>query len=345
MASTKGLAHFYSRDELVDLLNAEGENARLLQQAADALRKEVMGDAVHLRGIIEFSNICKNRCRYCGIRNGNSIVPRYRISDDEIVAAAHDVKSRGCGTVVLQSGEDSYYTADRLCALLRRIRRETGLAITLSVGIRSFEELKALHQAGADRYLLRFETCDPEMFEKIHPDAGFAARIQCLEDLRNAGYQLGSGFMIGLPDTGAGEIADNLLYTQKLRLDMIGCGPFLANPQTPMSVQPQFPHTIYYNTISLVRLMNPYAHIPATTAFDALEPDGRTHVLECGANVFMPNMTPWRFRKLYRLYPNKPGADEEGSETLAASRARLTAIGRTIAEGPGDALRAGGLGG
>lgn len=298
-----------------------------------------MGDAVHLRGIIEFSNICKNQCRYCGIRNGNRSVPRYRISDDEILATAHDVKSWGCGTVVLQSGEDCYYTTERLCALLRRIRGETGLAITLSVGIRSFEELKALHDAGADRYLLRFETSDPEMFERIHPDAGFAARIQCLEDLRKAGYQLGSGFMIGLPGTGAAEIADNLLFTQKLTLDMIGCGPFLANPQTPMSVQPQFPHSIYYNTISLMRLMNPYAHIPATTAFDALEPEGRTHVLQCGANVFMPNMTPWRYRKLYQLYPNKPSVDEEGSETLAASKARLIAIGRSIAEGPGHALR------
>lgn len=328
-------------ERLAGWVAAEGARAERLRRAADALRRRVMGDAVHLRGIIEFSNHCANNCLYCGIRRGNPAAGRYRIPDGELLAAALDAKGRGCGTVVLQSGEDAAYPARRLAELVRRVKGETGLAVTLSVGVRPRRELDLLRAAGADRYLLRFETSDRALFRRIHPDGGFDGRIRCLGDLRAAGFQVGSGFMIGLPGATAESTARDLLFTRSLDLDMIGCGPFLANPQTPLSAQPAFPRLFYYNVMALLRLMNPRAHLPATTAFAALEPGGRGKVLRCGANVYMPNVTPMKYRALYALYPGKPDVDgeSEGFGTREDAAARLRAIGRTLAVGPGDALR------
>lgn len=315
---------------LARALMATGAEAESLRIEADAARREQFGDAVRLRGIIEFSNYCKNRCLYCGIRNGANGVLRYRIPDAEILQTAHAVRAGGCGTVVLQSGEDPFYTKSHLVDLVKTIKEETGLKITLSLGIRDRETLRALREAGADRYLLRFETSDAVLFEQIHPDAGFAARLSCLRDLRDLGYEVGSGFMIGLPGGTPESIARDLLFTKSLNLQMIGCGPFLSDPKTPMNVQPVFPHSLYYNTIALLRLMNPTVNLPATTSFDALEPGGRDRVLSYGANIFMPNMTPRKYRECYQLYPNKPGVDEDGSATLEASKRRLAAAGRTL---------------
>ena len=333
--------HTLPEQELTRLLLLKGDEALPLRKAADRLRKSIMGDKVYLRGIIEFSNFCKNSCLYCGIRGPNTHVSRYRIEEEEILKTARQIRNWGCGTVVLQSGEDPAFTTGRLADIVASIKTKTDLAITLSVGIRTLEELRTLRAAGADRYLLRFETSNRELFEKIHPDGGFSARIRCLRDLREAGFQVGSGFMIGLPGTGPDQIARDLLFTRDLKLDMIGCGPFLANPQTPLNEQPDICHDIYYNTIALLRLMNPLAHIPATTAFDALEKEGRNRVLLCGANVFMPNTTPWTYRSRYQLYPNKPNVDEDGSETLTASKERLQALGRSIGTGRGDSIRNG----
>ena len=325
--------------ELAALLKAQGKACDAIYAAADAARAKCVGDTVYLRGIIEFSNVCKNHCWYCGIRCGNDRVERYRMTADEILTTARNAKAWGCGTVVLQSGEDPFFTADLLADLIRTIKSETGLAVTLSVGVRTRDELARLKAAGCDRYLLRFETCSNALFSALHPDETFEHRTACLAALRELGFQVGSGFMIGLPGSTPEMIANDLLFATRLKLDMIGCGPFLSHPDTPLADTPLLKdRSVYYKTIALLRLLNPLAHIPATTAFDALEPDGRNLVLQRGANVFMPNITPGKYRNLYLLYPNKPCVDEDGAACAICVRGRLATLGRAIGTGPGHSL-------
>lgn len=325
--------------ELAALLNAQGKECELIYRAADDMRHQTMGDVVYIRGIIEFSNVCTNNCLYCGIRCDNAQLGRYRMTLNEVVETARQAKNWGCGTVVLQSGADPYYTADMLCDFLRHIKAETNLAVTLSVGVRTHDELARFREAGCDRYLLRFETTSNALFSAIHPDETFERRVQCLSDLRDLGYQVGSGFMIGLPGSTPEMIAHDLLFTTHLALDMIGCGPFLSHPDTPLAEKPLLEDcSIYYKTIALLRLLNPKAHIPATTAFDALEPEGRNLVLKRGANVFMPNVTPGKFRKMYQLYPNKPCVDEEGEACAMCVRSRVVSLERQMSTGPGHSL-------
>lgn len=329
-----------SATALASLLKAQGKDGELVYATADRVRAENFGDTVHLRGIIEFSNICKNHCWYCGIRCDNTGIGRYRMTEEEIVDTAKNAKLWGCGTVVLQSGEDPFFTADLLSGIVRRIKAETGLAVTLSVGVRPREELAQLKAAGCDRYLLRFETTSNALFSAIHPDETFEHRVQCLTDLRGLGYQVGSGFMIGLPGSTPEMIAHDILFATLLKLDMIGCGPFLSHPDTPLADKPLLEDRgIYYKAISLLRILNPRAHIPATTAFDALEPEGRNLVLQRGANVFMPNITPGKYRRMYQLYPNKPCVDEDGAACAFCVRGRLVSLGREIGTGPGHAQR------
>lgn len=326
--------------DLLALLGARGEENARLYAAADRVRRDHMGDEVYLRGIIEFSNICRKDCAYCGIRGGNDRVERYRMSPDEIVEQA--VKARGLGytTVVLQSGEDPWFTADILCDILRRIRARVDLAVTLSIGERPYGELVRFKEAGGDRYLLRFETSDRALFARLHPDDDFDERMACLADIRRAGIQTGSGFMIGLPFSTLETLADDIVFATRLDLDMIGCGPYLSHPDTPLAGQPLFEdREIYFKTIALLRLMNPWAHIPATTAFDALCAGGRDLVLQRGANVFMPNVTPGAYRKHYQLYPNKPCVDEDSDQCSRCVAGRVTRLGRKIGSGRGDSMR------
>lgn len=331
--------------ELAALLKAQGRLREQIYASADRIRAEKHGAAIHLRGIIEFSNNCKNNCWYCGIRCGNTHVQRYRMSADEVVETARNARKWGCGTVVLQSGDDPLLNVGDLAAILRRIKGETGLAITLSIGVRTPHELKRFREAGCDRYLLRFETTSNALFTAMHPDESFEDRSRCLNDLRALGYQVGSGFMIGLPGTTLEMIAKDILFATRLNLDMIGCGPFLAHPDTPFAGKPLLEDCgIYYKTIALLRILNPLAHMPATTAFDALEPDGRNLVLRRGANVFMPNITPGKYRSMYQLYPNKPCVDEEGAACAVCVRGRIAGLDREIGTGPGHSiLKTGGV--
>ncbi|MDD4103074.1 MAG: [FeFe] hydrogenase H-cluster radical SAM maturase HydE [Kiritimatiellae bacterium] len=329
-----------SAAELAGLLKAQGKLRERLYAAADQVRSDKHGAAIHLRGIIEFSNVCKNNCWYCGIRCDNPNVTRYRMSFDEIAETAANARKWGCGTVVLQSGDDPFFNAETLSKILRRIKTETGLAITLSVGVRTRKELEIFKAAGCDRYLLRFETTSNALFTAMHPDESFESRTQCLQDLRTLDYQVGSGFMIGLPGTTLEMIANDILFATRLGLDMIGCGPFLAHPDTPFAGKPLLEdRSVYYKAIALLRLLNPYAHMPATTAFDALEPEGRNLVLRCGANVFMPNITPGKYRSMYQLYPNKPCVDEDGAACAICVRGRIAGLQREVGTGPGHSIR------
>lgn len=337
------------RDEgvLESLLGCGPEETAQLYAAADRVRQVVMGDEIYLRGIIEFSNYCRRSCDYCGIRGPNREVKRYRMTPEEIVELAIEAKRLGNTTVVLQSGEDPWFTAERLCAILREIRRQADVAITLSIGERPLDELQAFREAGCDRYLLRFETSDRALFRSIHPDDDYDERMACLANLRTAGIQVGSGFMIGLPGGTLRTIARDLLFATALDLDMIGCGPYLPHPGTPLAgskpaagVGLLEDREVYFRTIALLRLLNPKSHIPATTAFDALMPEGRDLVLRRGGNVFMPNVTPQKYRSLYMLYPNKPCVDEDGAKCSLCVVGRIARLGRTIGKGPGHSVRA-----
>jgi len=329
-----------SRDDIAALLQLEGEACLELYRAADAVRRKHHGDGVHLRGIIEFSNYCRLNCCYCGIRRGNAELQRYRMEPAEIAAQAEIAARQGCGTVVLQSGEDPWYTVERLSEVISSIKRTSGLAVTLSIGERSRAELAALREAGADRYLLRFETSNRGLFAALHPDDDYDRRMSCLHTLRELSYQVGSGFMIGLPGSDIPLLADDILFAASLELDMIGCGPFIPAAGTPLAARGlAFDKEVYFKAMAVLRLLNPLAHIPATTAFDALTPGGRDRLLSIGANVFMPSVTPAEYRRQYQLYANKPCVDEEPGTCLACAAGRLARLGRTIAPGPGHSLR------
>ncbi len=335
-----------ARADLLPLLRAAGADLAALYARADAVRRERCGDAVPIRSIIEFSNVCANDCLYCGIRASNPVPTRYRMSPDEILTSARQIAaSKTAGTIVLQGGETPGYSDDEIAALLRRIKTEVpGLAITLSIGNRPRDVYARWQDAGMDRYLLRFETSDAGLFARLHPDCTLAERLQCLRDLKSIGVQTGGGFMVGLPGETVEILADNVLLCREFDFDMIGIGPYIPNPETPLGGQSNAysdDPDMFFRAIAVLRLANPDAHIPATTAFDALFPNGRDLALQRGANVFMPNATPGPLRKDYQLYPGKPCIDEDATDCALCVQARLRALGRPIAHGPGHSLKPG----
>jgi len=326
-------------EDVLGLLRTPVAARGALYARADALRRRVMGDAVPLRGIVEFSNVCANDCLYCGIRAGNASVRRYRMTEDEILAVARQMPAWRQHSVVLQAGEAASIAGDRRMEhLIRRIKAETPLAVTVSVGNRPREVYARWRAAGMDRYLLRFETSDPSLFGRLHPDCVLAERLRCLHDLRDLGVQVGSGFMIGLPGETLETLAGNIRLCRDLDLDMIGIGPFIAHPDTPLAASVNAyadDPGMFFVALAVLRLRNPDAHIPATTAYDAVFASGRDLALQRGANVFMPNSTPGAFRKDYLLYPDKPCVDESGGLCAFCVAARVEQLGRSIADGPG----------
>jgi len=333
----------YSKEWALRLLRAEGPDLAELYRVADRIRYEHMGDDVHIRGIIEYSNICANNCLYCGIRAGNGNVGRYALSVEEILEIASTMPDNGQMTVVLQSGESPVFGDEKIGDIVRRIKKETTLAVTLSAGNRPRETYRYWQECGMDRYLLRFETSDPGLFERLRPGSSLEERLNCLSRLQELGVQTGSGFMIGLPGEALHILADNILLCRTLDLDMIGIGPFIPHPDTPLGDDKNAydnHREMFFKALAVLRIFNPDAHIPATTAYDAVFPgEGRDLALQRGANVFMPNNTPVRYRKDYLLYPGKPCVD--GSEEQSASHVmmRLRSLGRPIGKGPGHSIK------
>lgn len=332
-----------SRDAVLSLLKGEGSDLAGLYARADRVRREHVGDEVYVRGIIEFSNLCANDCLYCGIRASNLRVNRYTMSVDEIMETVRSFESMGQTTVVLQSGETPGLDDGEIGRLIRTIKAETSLAVTLSVGNRSREVYRFWQECGMDRYLIRFETSDRQLFARLHPDCSFDERIECLRVLKGLGVQAGSGFMIGLPGEKLETLADNILLCRELDLDMIGIGPYIPHPDTPLGNEPNAyadNEEMFYKAVSVLRIVNPDAHIPATTAFDAVFPGvGRDLALSRGANIFMPNNTPVCHRKDYLLYPGKPCVDENADQCVACVMMRIESIGRKIGTGPGHSLK------
>lgn len=331
----------------------ETDPARLevLWREADAARHAHVGDTVHLRGLVEVSNHCVRACGYCGVSLNNPDLQRYRMSPDEIMDCVRQADTLEYGTVVLQAGEDYGLTKDLVAALVRRIKSETRLAVTLSLGERSTEDLSAWREAGADRYLLRFETSDDALYEHIHPSltGRSPGRVAILRKLRTMGYEIGSGVMIGIPGQSYESLARDIALFADLDLDMIGVGPFISHPKTPLSVETsglpadeQVPATedMTYKVVALARLVCPQANIPSTTALATLNrASGRELGLARGANVVMPNLTPPKYRVLYEIYPDKVCIHETAVECAGCLRTRIEGMGRTIARGPGGRNR------
>ena len=310
-----------------------------LYHLADRVRRQFVGDDVYLRGLVEFSNYCGCRCAYCGISADNVTLSRYRMTPEQILATISGGYQRGYRSFVLQSGEDRWFTQERLCEILTAIKRDFPVALTLSIGEWKREALAAFRQAGADRFLLRIETSDPLLFRTLHPDSHWEDRHQCLVNLKELGYQLGSGVLIGLPGQSPGHLKRDLEYLMELRLEMVGIGPFIPHPQTPLGQCPGGTFTDCLTFLALLRVYLPDSFLPATTAMGTLDPQGRQNALKAGANVLMPNISPLENRAKYELYPEKicladdAQVDRDGVERL------LVGLGRRLNLGQGHITR------
>ena len=309
-----------------------------LYRRADDVRREAVGDDVHLRGLIEFSNICRNDCLYCGIRRGNRQVQRYRMTDDELVETAKRAVALGFQTIVLQSGEDMHFDQARMCRIIEQIKR-MDVALTLSVGERDYEDFKAFRDAGADRYLMRIETTDRDLYHRLNPGMSWERRHECLLMIRELGYELGSGIMVGLPGQTVESIADDLLYLKDIGIDMAGIGPFIPHPETPLAGEAGGTLEQALRTMAIMRILMPDINIPATTAMESLHPQGRIMALQAGANVVMPNVTEGEYRRLYELYPGKICVNDTPAHCRSCIGLKIKSIGRTIGQGRGGHVK------
>lgn len=270
---------------------------------ADAVRREYVGDVVHIRAILEFSNYCRRRCGYCGLNAGNGKVSRYRMEPREMVKTAKAAWQAGYRTLVMQSGEDPWFTAERLGEIVKEIKRETGLVITLSCGELPYEAYAHLKRCGADRYLLKHETANAALYAKLHPCGTLTSRVQCLRNLKELGYETGSGFMIGLPGQNLETIASDICLLADIGCDMAGIGPFIPHPDTPLGGAEQGSAEMTKRAVALTRLMLPSCHLPATTALGVLSAGEKNDVFSCGANVVMLKVTPDAYKAKYEIYP------------------------------------------
>jgi biotin synthase len=339
------------RDEILTWLK-ETDEVRLqeLWDRADAVRKANVGEEVHLRGLIEISNFCVRQCAYCGINACSEGITRYRMEPAEILECARVAHRLGYGSVVMQAGEDPGLKVDSISAIIREIKATTPLAITLSLGEREDDELKAWKEAGADRYLLRFETSDPALYQVIHPSlpGTLSDRMAQLDRMRAYGYEIGTGVMVGIPGQTWEILAQDIDTFRHYDMDMIGIGPFLPSPRTPLGGQDaasyaaapgdQVPNDelTTLKAVALTRLVCPQANIPSTTALATIDPkDGRELGLTRGANVVMPNVTPPKYRVLYEIYPGKACVHETAEVCHGCMAGRIHSIGRVIGTGPG----------
>lgn len=329
-----------SDEELLKLLSTNEYDSEL-HTLADEVRREIYGEDVYIRGLIEISNYCKNDCYYCGIRRGNKSAVRYRLTKDDILACCEEGYKLGFRTFVMQGGEDPYYTDDVMCGIVSAVReRYSDCAITLSLGERSYESYLALYNAGANRYLLRHETANAEHYGKLHPQSmNLQNRKDCLFNLKEIGYQVGSGFMVGSPYQTTENLVEDLRFLQKLSPDMIGIGPYVTHAQTPFASFENGSVELTLRLLSVLRLMFPYVLLPSTTALGTLHPQGRELGLKAGANVVMPNLSPVKVRKLYELYENKICTGEEAAQCRGCLEKRVEAAGYKIVTDIGNVKR------
>ena len=328
--------------ELLELITTTDSTANeLLAARADKMRQQYYGKKVYIRGLIEFTNYCKNNCYYCGIRAGNGQAQRYRLTKEQILDCCAEGYRLGFRTFVLQGGEDPYYTDERICDIVAAIRAQhPDCAITLSIGEKERASYQAYFDAGANRYLLRHETATPEHYAQLHPATmSLANRKRCLFDLKEIGYQVGSGFMVGSPYQTPANLLADLRFLQELEPDMIGIGPYITHDQTPFASKESGTAEQTLRLLSILRLMFPYALLPATTALGTIHPNGRELGLKAGGNVVKPNLSPVSVRKLYELYENKICTGEEAAQCRGCLEARVRMAGYEIVTDRGDVAK------
>ncbi|HSD63237.1 MAG TPA: [FeFe] hydrogenase H-cluster radical SAM maturase HydE [Ignavibacteriaceae bacterium] len=328
-----------SREDIISLLRIEDKKEiDLLFARACEIREQYLGNEIHLRGIIEFSNFCEQNCLYCGLRKGNGELRRYRMDDDLILNTAELITQRGIKTIVLQSGEDSKFSCESIYNIIRRIKSKGNTAITLSLGERKFTEYEVWKEAGADRYLLKHETSNPKLYSIYHQHQSLTARIKHLRFLKNAGYQIGSGNIIGLPHQTFEDIAGDILLCKRLDVDMASFSPYIPSPQTPYRNKKPADFLLTLKVMAAARIVLKQVHIPATTALATMDKNGRKMGLLAGANVIMPNFTPAVFSKRYRIYPHKKNDSDINKSLDELGRlARLFKL--KISNSRGDSLK------
>lgn len=331
--------HTANREELVYLLeNITPEEQTLLREKACEQAKQVFGNKIYIRGLIEISSYCKNNCYYCGIRRSNHNAVRYRLTKEDILDCCQKGWALGFRTFVLQGGEDGYFTDEVVCDLVREIkRRYPDCAVTLSLGERGYESFKRLREAGADRYLLRHETATAAHYQRLHPpELTWENRRQSLLWLKELGFQTGAGFMVGSPYQTAENLADDLLFIQELKPQMCGIGPFIPHHDTDFRDKPAGTLEQTLTLLAIIRLMQPHILLPSTTALGTIHPKGRELGILSGANVVMPNLSPGEHRKDYSLYDNKICTGDEAAECIRCLSLRMQSIGYQIVTDRGD---------
>jgi biotin synthase len=324
--------HSLNENEILYLLETE-KNDKIFS-AADKVRKQYIGDEVHLRALIEFSNYCRQNCLYCGLRRDNIKITRYRLEPQEIINLAKKAVNYGYKTIVLQSGEDLYYTVDIMSKIIFEIKN-FDVAVTLSIGEKTFEEYKAYRNAGADRYLLRIETTDENLYNNLDPGMSLKNRMQCIENIKNLGYEIGSGIMVGLPGQTLESIAKDIVYLKFIPVDMAGIGPFIYHPDTPIEKSECNSFDLSLKVMAILRLLMPDINIPATTAMETLNPNGRLIALRCGANVVMPNATETEYRKYYEIYPGKICLGDSPGHCRLCIENKIKTINRHVTKNKG----------
>ena len=321
---------------LLTSLNEEEE--QILYHEADQVRRKYYDNTVYLRGLIEFTNYCKNNCYYCGLRRGNTKCDRYRLSKEEILQCADAGYDLGFRTIVMQGGEDPYFNDDMICDLVSSIKKmHPDCAVTLSIGEKEKESYQAYFDAGADRYLLRHETANPEHYSMLHPaELSAEHRQKCLRDLKDIGYQIGCGIMVGAPGQTPEHIVEDLRYMKDLEPHMVGIGPFIPHQDTPFRDKPAGTLIDTLHLLGIIRLMLPKVLLPATTALGTIHPQGREMGIKAGANVIMPNLSPQDVRGKYLLYDGKICTGDEAAESCNRMKERMEAIGYQVVQTRGD---------
>ena len=331
--------HSLTLDEYRYLLEHRNrESMEIAAGYAKAFQNQYYGNQVYIRGLVEFTNYCRNNCLYCGIRRDNQNCQRYRLNKQEIVDCANEGYDMGFRTIVLQGGEDFAYSDDDICDIIRSIRSaHEDLVVTLSIGERSRESYRRYYDAGARRYLLRHETASPELYAKLHPaELSWEHRMNCLKDLKEIGYQVGAGFMVESPGQTMRDLAMDLKFVEEFKPDMCGIGPFITHQDTPFANEPSGTLETTLFCLSLIRMIYPMVLLPATTALGTIHPRGREMGIMAGANVVMPNLSPASVRKKYTLYDNKICTGEEAAECLECLKRRMESIRYRIVTDPGN---------
>lgn len=327
------------RDTLALLMDTQDAAVmEYLRKSARETADRIYGRQVYIRGLIEFTNYCKNDCLYCGIRRSNGLADRYRLSEEEILACCRNGYELGFRTFVLQGGEDPFYTDERICKIVRDIKsRYPDCALTLSIGEKERDSYQAYFDAGADRYLLRHETADQAHYQSLHPaDMSFSHRRQCLRDLKEIGYQVGCGFMVGSPGQTVDTLYEDLQFIRELQPHMVGIGPFIPQKDTPFGEEKAGTMEETLRLLSIIRLIHPHVLLPATTALGTIHPLGREKGIQAGANVVMPNLSPVAVREKYKLYDNKICTDDEAAECRHCMARRMESIGYQVVVSRGD---------